>query len=80
MIVSNSAGTKDDPNGVEAAATEQALKVSVLRHVEKKPSYGCGSELIAALDNPKPETVAMIGDRVRLYWSRMLCCMKKVKR
>jgi phosphoglycolate phosphatase-like HAD superfamily hydrolase len=49
---------------MEAEATERELKVDVLRHVEKKPSYECGRELLAALNNPDPRTVVMVGDRV----------------
>eukprot|EP00730_Choanoeca_flexa_P020325 TRINITY_DN9933_c0_g1_i1.p1 TRINITY_DN9933_c0_g1~~TRINITY_DN9933_c0_g1_i1.p1 ORF type:complete len:191 (+),score=25.33 TRINITY_DN9933_c0_g1_i1:27-599(+) len=63
-IVSNSAGTLDDPDEQETKATEQALGVAVLRHRDKKPSYECGRQLLDALNNPSPSQVAMIGDRL----------------
>ncbi|KAI5066742.1 hypothetical protein GOP47_0017270 [Adiantum capillus-veneris] len=61
-LLSNSAGLYQyDPDGIEAAALEQALKISVLRHGSKKPDgspgelekhFGCDASLLV-----------MVGDR-----------------
>ncbi|ORZ02691.1 mitochondrial PGP phosphatase-domain-containing protein [Syncephalastrum racemosum] len=62
VIVSNSAGTPDDPNGKEADNLEKALGVSVLRHAEKKPA--CGAALAAHLAPLQAHQVAVVGDRI----------------
>lgn len=67
-MVSNSAGTGDDPNGHEADMLASATGVEVLRHSTKKP--GCGSQIMKYfLDRPgtgvtKPSHVAIVGDRL----------------
>ncbi|KAF6222146.1 hypothetical protein HO133_001232 [Letharia lupina] len=48
LIVSNSAGTQDDPEGKEAKLLEQATGVNVFKHSTKKP--GC--------------QIAVVGDRL----------------
>ncbi|KAJ1671942.1 hypothetical protein IWW47_000768 [Coemansia sp. RSA 2052] len=63
LIVSNSAGTPDDVDGMSASAVERALGVPVLRHSVKKP--GCGKEILDALaKGAKPEEIAVVGDRL----------------
>ncbi|KAJ2665482.1 hypothetical protein IW148_001603 [Coemansia sp. RSA 1199] len=61
LIVSNSAGTRDDPEYRSARAVEHALGARVLRHSEKKPR--CGQEILQALQ-ALPEEVAVVGDRL----------------
>ncbi|CAI2167443.1 20398_t:CDS:10 [Funneliformis geosporum] len=61
-VVSNSAGTGDDPGFIQAEAVEKNLGVYVLRHKLKKPS--CGHELISHFAAHNPHTIAVIGDRM----------------
>ncbi|KAL1934376.1 hypothetical protein VTP01DRAFT_6558 [Rhizomucor pusillus] len=62
VIVSNSAGTKDDKDFKEAAKLEDALGVKVLRHTEKKPS---GGDALLRHFSPLPaRKIAVVGDRV----------------
>ncbi|CEG84355.1 Putative HAD superfamily (Subfamily IIIA) phosphatase [Rhizopus microsporus] len=62
MIVSNSAGTKDDVEHKEAQHLEASLGVTVLKHEEKKPD---GGHHLANYVKPiKPEQVAFVGDRI----------------
>ncbi|KAJ1833951.1 hypothetical protein LPJ63_002361 [Coemansia sp. RSA 2711] len=62
LIVSNSAGTPDDPEFWGAAKVEQALGARVLRHKVKKP--GCADEILAAWPDAKAEQIAVVGDRL----------------
>ncbi|KAF6231557.1 hypothetical protein HO173_010309 [Letharia columbiana] len=68
LIVSNSAGTQDDPEGKEAKLLEQATGVNVFKHSTKKP--GCGPDVFRHLQNiPKirvehPGQIAVVGDRL----------------
>ena len=68
MIVSNSAGTKDDPEGKQAKLLEQATGVKVFKHSTKKP--GCGPDVFKHLQNiseirvKHPNQIAVIGDRL----------------
>ena len=68
LIVSNSAGTGDDPGGAEADLLERNTGVSVLRHSTKKP--GCGSEVLQYFRSQpesgvtKPSQIAIVGDRL----------------
>ncbi|KAF9896927.1 hypothetical protein BX616_006491, partial [Lobosporangium transversale] len=61
IIVSNSAGTKDDQDHQLAKAIETSLSVPVLRHEQKKPSGG--DELLRHFSGIKPSRVAIVGDR-----------------
>ncbi|KAG8776344.1 hypothetical protein FRC12_000971 [Ceratobasidium sp. 428] len=45
IVVSNSAGTSDDPLGIQAESLSHNLGVPVLRHARKKPA--CGDEILA---------------------------------
>ena len=80
LIVSNSAGTQDDPEGKEAKFLEQNTGVKVFMHSTKKP--GCGPDVFKYLQNiPKirvecPSQIAVIGDRLFtdvIMASRMGC-------
>ena len=68
MIVSNSAGTRSDPEGKEAALLEEATRVEVFRHSTKKP--GCGLDVLKHLQKmakirvKHPGQVAVVGDRL----------------
>lgn len=68
MIVSNSAGTADDPDGKEASLLETATGVKVLMHSTKKP--GCGAQVLDYFQNApnvnvtSPSQIAIVGDRL----------------
>ncbi|KAL8741127.1 MAG: hypothetical protein Q9190_006235 [Brigantiaea leucoxantha] len=68
LIVSNSAGTDDDPNNIEGSALADATGVQVFRHSTKKP--GCGKSILNHLQNAKgscvtsPSQVVVVGDRL----------------
>lgn len=68
MIVSNSAGTNDDPDGHEARLLEDATGVEVFRHSTKKP--GCGLDVFEHLREDKTigversGQVVVVGDRL----------------
>ena len=68
MIVSNSAGTRDDSEGKEAALLEEATGVEVFRHSTKKP--GCGLDVFQHLEKlakirvKHPSQVVVVGDRL----------------
>lgn len=62
-IVSNSAGTDDDPGFVDGREIEEALGISVIRHSEKKP--GGLDETMAHFPNvDDPSQLCMVGDRL----------------
>lgn len=62
VLYSNSAGLEQfDPEGVEAAALESALGLSVLRHKEKKPAGG--AEDVERHFNCSVDKLIMVGDR-----------------
>ncbi|CUS07323.1 unnamed protein product [Tuber aestivum] len=66
LIVSNSAGTDDDVNYVEAEVLEKNTGVKVLRHSTKKP--GCYPDIMGHLagktDVKRADQVAVVGDRL----------------
>lgn len=65
LIVSNSAGTNDDIDHVQAKKLEADTGVTVLRHPTKKP--GCHDEIMAYFAQQgitKPSEIAVIGDRL----------------
>lgn len=68
LIVSNSAGTRDDIGGQEADLLEKATGVKVFRHKTKKP--GCGAQIFDFLQNEsgvgvtRPSQIAVVGDRL----------------
>lgn len=62
-ILSNSAGTKDDPGYEDAIKIEEALGIAVIRHDEKKP--GGLDEMMAHFPGvDDPSQICMIGDRL----------------
>jgi phosphatidylglycerophosphatase GEP4 len=62
VIVSNSAGTPDDIQHIDARLIEAKLGVNVLRHAQKKP---WGADALFEHFKPlKPHEIAVIGDRV----------------
>jgi len=68
LIVSNSAGTNDDPEHASAKLLEKNTGIPVLRHSTKKP--GCGHEILSYF-RQLPETgvtesnhIAVVGDRL----------------
>ena len=61
-IMSNSAGTPDDPGYTDALNIEAALGIAVIRHEDKKP--GGLDAVLAHFGVEDPTTVCMIGDRL----------------
>eukprot|EP00559_Dactyliosolen_fragilissimus_P008433 CAMPEP_0184863620 /NCGR_PEP_ID=MMETSP0580-20130426/11938_1 /TAXON_ID=1118495 /ORGANISM="Dactyliosolen fragilissimus" /LENGTH=200 /DNA_ID=CAMNT_0027362067 /DNA_START=164 /DNA_END=766 /DNA_ORIENTATION=+ len=64
-ILSNSAGTKDDPNYEDAKMIEEALGISVIRHEIKKP--GGLEEVLSHFGEDviqNPSQLCMVGDRL----------------
>lgn len=61
-IMSNSAGTLDDPGYEDAMKIEEALGISVIRHDEKKP--GGLEEVLSHFKIEDPAEVCMVGDRL----------------
>lgn len=63
VIMSNSAGTKDDENFKDAIEIENTLGIKVLRHIRKKPG-GIESVLEYFGKNIDPKDLVMFGDRI----------------
>ncbi|ETI40492.1 HAD phosphatase, family IIIA, variant 1 [Phytophthora nicotianae CJ01A1] len=61
VIFSNSAGSTDDKDGVEAKKIEEELQVAVLRHNQKKP--GGITFVKKHFGEVDPQTLVVIGDR-----------------
>eukprot|EP00592_Proboscia_alata_P008435 CAMPEP_0194363398 /NCGR_PEP_ID=MMETSP0174-20130528/11196_1 /TAXON_ID=216777 /ORGANISM="Proboscia alata, Strain PI-D3" /LENGTH=239 /DNA_ID=CAMNT_0039136777 /DNA_START=112 /DNA_END=831 /DNA_ORIENTATION=+ len=63
-ILSNSAGTKDDPNYEDAVKIERDMGINVIRHDEKKP--GGLDEVMKHFEDSviEPYQLCMIGDRL----------------
>ncbi|KIW03833.1 HAD phosphatase, family IIIA [Verruconis gallopava] len=68
LIVSNTAGTRDDPTGEGLAVLEKNTGVKVLKHNTKKP--GCRDEVFKYLREApdvqieRPDQIAVVGDRL----------------
>ncbi|ODQ47375.1 hypothetical protein PICMEDRAFT_71451 [Pichia membranifaciens NRRL Y-2026] len=66
LIVSNSAGTNDDKEYLQAGILEEKTGVRVLRHTTKKP--GCHEEIMQFFKQQgvcqHPSEVAVVGDRL----------------
>lgn len=66
LVVSNTAGSSDDKDYLQAQLIEKELGVNVLRHNVKKP--GCGQDIMNHFHKNKiverPEEVAIVGDRL----------------
>lgn len=61
-ILSNSAGTGDDTDFVDARALEEALGIAVIRHAEKKP--GGLPDVLAHFGLDDPAKICVVGDRL----------------
>ncbi len=61
MILSNSAGTKDDTDYADAMEIEAKLNIPVIRHDRKKPE---GIESVEQVFSCPLESIVMIGDRL----------------
>ncbi|KAL9181880.1 hypothetical protein ACHAXT_012223 [Thalassiosira profunda] len=62
-ILSNSAGTADDPGFEDGKKIEEALGIAVIKHTEKKP--GGLDEVMQHFPNVKePSELCMVGDRL----------------
>ena len=61
-ILSNSAGTKDDVDYMDAIEIENSLGLNVIRHDEKKP--GGLNEVLQHFQLSDPATLCMVGDRL----------------
>lgn len=62
-ILSNSAGTADDPGFIDGKEIEEALGIAVIKHNEKKP--GGLEETMAHFPNvDDPSQLCMVGDRL----------------
>lgn len=72
LLVSNSAGTTDDPHALAAESVSSNLGIPVLCHDRKKPSKRCAKEIVdyfrdRAQRGPAPSAVPQIlvvGDRI----------------
>ncbi|KAF8886025.1 mitochondrial PGP phosphatase-domain-containing protein [Infundibulicybe gibba] len=68
LVVSNSAGSRDDPGGLQAESVSHALGAPVLHHASPKPAYSCAaliSRYFAALPRPlRADELVVVGDRV----------------
>ena len=68
LIVSNSAGTRSDPDGAEAKLLNEATGIEVFRHSSKKP--GCWQHVYEDLCSSEklgvthPSQIAVVGDRL----------------
>lgn len=60
--MSNSAGTKDDPEYVDAIEIESTLGIKVIRHDEKKP--GGLDEVLNHFEMTDPCRICVVGDRL----------------
>ena len=61
-ILSNSAGTLDDPHYQDALAIEKKLGIAVIRHTEKKP--GGIQEVLQHFQIEDASSIAVVGDRI----------------
>eukprot|EP00581_Thalassiosira_minuscula_P002078 CAMPEP_0183738860 /NCGR_PEP_ID=MMETSP0737-20130205/55627_1 /TAXON_ID=385413 /ORGANISM="Thalassiosira miniscula, Strain CCMP1093" /LENGTH=239 /DNA_ID=CAMNT_0025973503 /DNA_START=26 /DNA_END=745 /DNA_ORIENTATION=- len=62
-ILSNSAGTDDDPGFVDGREIEEALGIAVIKHSEKKPG-GLGEVMKHFPNVDDPSQLCMAGDRL----------------
>ena len=64
LVVSNSAGTRDDPAQLQAESVSHHLRVPVLLHAALKPSYACTTAALSALPGLAPHELIVVGDRI----------------
>ena len=62
-ILSNSAGTDDDPGFVDGAEIEESLGIAVIKHSEKKPG-GLDETMAHFPSVDDPSQLCMVGDRL----------------
>jgi len=61
-VLSNSAGTSDDPGYADAQQIEENLGIAVIRHTEKKP--GGMKEVLEHFGLSDPASICVVGDRI----------------
>ncbi|KAH9965375.1 mitochondrial PGP phosphatase-domain-containing protein [Russula dissimulans] len=64
LVVSNSAGTRDDAAQLQAESVSHHLRAPVLLHAALKPSYACASAALAAFPSLAPHELVVVGDRI----------------
>lgn len=64
LVVSNSAGTRDDAAQLQAESVSYHLRVPVLLHAALKPSYACTAASLSALPGLAPHELIVVGDRI----------------
>jgi phosphatidylglycerophosphatase GEP4 len=64
LIVSNSAGTRDDAAQLQAESVSYHLRAPVLLHAAPKPSYACTAAALSALPGLAPHELIIVGDRI----------------
>lgn len=64
LIVSNTAGTRDDAAQLQAESVSHRLGAPVLLHTALKPSYTCAAAALAALPGVAPHELVVVGDRI----------------
>lgn len=64
LIVSNTAGTRDDAAQLQAESVSHHLGVPVLLHAALKPSYACAAAALDALPDVAPHELVVVGDRI----------------
>ena len=64
LIVSNSAGTRDDAAQLQAESVSYHLRAPVLLHASLKPSYSCTAAALSALPGVAPHELIVVGDRI----------------
>lgn len=64
LVVSNSAGTRDDAAQLQAESVSHHLRVPVLLHASLKPSYSCTAAALSALPGVAPHELIVVGDRI----------------
>lgn len=69
LIVSNSAGSSDDPLAIGAEQLARKLGQRVLAHPHKKPAMGCAKQVVEVLSSEVEGSegvgnIAVIGDRI----------------
>ncbi len=64
LVVSNSAGTRDDAAQLQAESVSYHLRAPVLLHASLKPSYSCTAAALSALPDLAPHELIVVGDRI----------------
>lgn len=64
LVVSNSAGTRDDAAQLQAESVSYHLGAPVLLHASLKPSYSCTAATLSAFPGIAPHELIVVGDRI----------------